>query len=291
MPQFGDYFLDQTNENARLLRQHEQMKALIGGLVPSEIEASTVRQALDLACGPGAWALDVARTYPQAEVTGVDASAIALAEGRRLASREHLDNVHFRGLNLTEATELPFPDNSFDLVWARMLFNHLRVAAWEPVLHEVHRILRPDGAIVVVDIDAFSGAISNAEYQRLKDLVNTLLVQSGRMPRFGALGPAVLRRIGFNRLWTRPMLYPCSLQQGDQPVPEWIYRMQANLIGVVRNARAAILDAKLISAEEFDHLYEAALQKFEGTNDEVLVELVFAISGRKPEHASARSEQ
>jgi SAM-dependent methyltransferase len=282
MPQFRDYFLDQTNENTRLLRQHEQIKALIGGLVPPEIDLSTINRALDLACGPGGWALDLARTYPQVQVVGVDASEVALGEARRLAIRDHLSNALFREVDLTSEAGLPFPDSHFDLVWARLLFGHLPTRTWELLLREVYRVLRPNRAFVAVDVDWMSGSFSIPEYERLKQLVNTLLIKGGRIPRFGVLGPALLRRIGFDRLWTRPMIYAFSFQQGDQPVPESIRRMQANVLGLIHNARTAILNAGLISAEEFDQLYEEAYQKIESDRDAVMVELLYTISGRKP---------
>lgn len=282
MPQFRDYFLDQTNENARLLRQHEQLKAVIGGLVPEEIDPMSAHLVLDMACGPGAWALDFARTYPQAQVIGIDASEIALAEAKRLARRDHLTNVLFQDADLTSEAGLPFPDNHFDLIWARMLFPHLPVPAWEPLLHEVYRVLRPNGAFVVVDIDVMSGSVSNEEYQRLKELLNTLLLKGNRLPRFGPLGPRLLRRVGFERLWTYPLINEWSFQRGDQPLPAAIRRAQVNVLGLMYNARGALVSAGLISAEEFDQLFEAAAQKLENDPDEVLIELLFVLSGRKP---------
>jgi len=282
MPQFRDYFLDQTNENTRLLRQHEQMKALVGGLVPPEIDPTTARRVLDLACGPGAWALDFARTYPQAEVIGIDASEIALGEARRLAVRNHVTNALFREADVTSEAGLPFPDNAFDLVWARMFINHLRVAAWQPLLREIYRVLRPNGAFVTLDIDATSGSFSCPEYQRLKQLTATLLIKGGRMPRFGPLGPGMLRRTGFVQLYTRPLIQELSCQQGDRPIPESIYQAQANMLSLIHNARPAILSAGLISAREFDRLYEATIDTLEHDPDQVIIEFLFLLSARKP---------
>jgi ubiquinone/menaquinone biosynthesis C-methylase UbiE len=282
MSQSDDYLLDQTNENTRLLRQHQQLKALIGGLVPPEIDPSRVHSALDLACGPGAWALDFARTYPQAQVVGVDIAKIALAEAKRLATREHLANVSFAELDIARAEGLPFPNSYFDLVWARAVFMHLPAASWEPLLRELYRVLRPNGAIVIVDTDAQSGSTSNAEYQRLRELLITLAARTGRTARFGPLGPGLLRRAGFGQIYMHPLLQEWSLQQGDRPVPEDIRRAQANALSLIANGRAAVVGAKLISAEEFDQLFEAATQKFANDRDQVLLEILFVISGRKP---------
>lgn len=282
MPQFRDYFLDQTNENARLLRQHEQSKASLGWLVPPEIDPAAVHTALDLACGPGAWALDFARTYPHAEVVGIDIAQVPLTEARRLAKRENLANAVFHEGDITDQAGLPFPDNAFDLVWARLVFLHLPRVTWEPMLREIYRVLRPNGAFVVLDTDLTSGSFSNPAYRRIEALLAELLIKGGRMPRFGVLAPGLLRRAGFERIWTRLLLYPCSFQQGNQPVPEEIRRLQATSLGGFQNARAALLSAKLVSAEEFDQLYEAACEQIENNPDEVIIELGFSVSGHKP---------
>lgn len=282
MPQFRDYFLDQTNENARLLRQHELMKALMGGPVPAEVELSTVRRALDLACGPGAWAIDVAQTHPQIEVIGVDASEIALAEARRRAKRQHLANAHFRNMDITDEEGLSFADSSFDLVWARATFFHLRFTAWEPLLREIYRILSPGGAFVALDYDPMGGSTSNIPYKRLKELVNTLMEKNGRLLQFTTLGPGILRKVGFVRLYARPLVQIYALPQDDQPLSDEMRRTQANALTALRNARSALLSARLVTGEEFDQLYEAAYERFEHDLDQITIGLAFTLSARKP---------
>ncbi len=41
---------------------------------PDDFRLSQVHLVLDLACGPGGWAIDVARAYPNIDVMGVDIS-------------------------------------------------------------------------------------------------------------------------------------------------------------------------------------------------------------------------
>jgi len=282
MSQFQDYFLDQTNENSRLLRRHEHAKALVGGLLPPEIDAAAIGTALDLACGPGGWALDFARAYPQAQVIGVDASEAAVSEAERLALRDRLGNVRFREINIIDKTGLPFADASFDLVWACLVFFYLPVAAWEPLLRQAHRILRPNGALVILDGDLLAGSTSSQAYRRLQELLATMLIKNGCLPRFGPLAPGLLRRTGFERIYTHPLLQVASFQEGDQPIPEDICRRQANVLGGLYKARGALLSAGLVTAEEFDRLYETASQQIAGDPDQVIVEIGFMVSGRKP---------
>ncbi|KIO32979.1 hypothetical protein M407DRAFT_91164 [Tulasnella calospora MUT 4182] len=72
-------------EHKRLDIQHEMLKQKLGGLYPREV-ASDVRRmmsrqrsenesppaALDIGTGSGSWAIDMARQFPDAEITGMD---------------------------------------------------------------------------------------------------------------------------------------------------------------------------------------------------------------------------
>ena len=52
---------------------------------------------LDLACGPGGWACEVARLYPQIDVIGVDISEKMMRYARAHAQAQRLDNVELPG--------------------------------------------------------------------------------------------------------------------------------------------------------------------------------------------------
>jgi ubiquinone/menaquinone biosynthesis C-methylase UbiE len=87
-----------------------------------------VERALDVGTGTGAGARAIANRLPDAEVVGIDVAPGMLREARRLAPE----------LSFVEgdAAELPFADNSFDLVAnANMI----------PFLDEVARVLKPGG--------------------------------------------------------------------------------------------------------------------------------------------------
>jgi ubiquinone/menaquinone biosynthesis C-methylase UbiE len=90
--------------------------------------AGPVERALDVGTGTGGGARVLAERFPQAEVVGVDVSSGMLEEARRLSS----------GVSFVEgdAANLPFEDDSFDLVAnANMI----------PFPDQVARVLRPGG--------------------------------------------------------------------------------------------------------------------------------------------------
>jgi ubiquinone/menaquinone biosynthesis C-methylase UbiE len=87
-----------------------------------------IERALDVGTGTGAGARVIAGRWPQAEVVGVDVAPGMLAEARRLVP----------GVEFVEgdAADLPFADESFDLVAnANMI----------PFPDQVARVLRPGG--------------------------------------------------------------------------------------------------------------------------------------------------
>src|SRR4030042_2426817 len=105
-------------------------------------------EAVDLGCGAGQLVMEMARKAPNLHVTGIDLSAKMLADARQSAQRAGLkDRVDFR---LGNVEEIPFPDQSLDLVISTASLHH-----WdEPVkvFNEIDRVLKPGGAYYVFDL-------------------------------------------------------------------------------------------------------------------------------------------
>lgn len=97
---------------------------------------------LDIGCGTGALLEKLALNFPQATLVGVDpvSEMLAIARGRLPASTE---------LSGGWAEELPFADDSFDMVVSCNAFHYIR----QPVetLKEMTRVLRPGGELVITD--------------------------------------------------------------------------------------------------------------------------------------------
>jgi len=116
---------------------------------------------LDAGCGPGHTALYFA---PLArDVVAVDLSAAMLAQGRRLASERGIANVTFR---LGDVEQLPFADNTFDLITSRYSAHH-----WphpEAALQEFRRVLRPNGQLLLGDIVSFDDYTLDTHFQTIE---------------------------------------------------------------------------------------------------------------------------
>jgi SAM-dependent methyltransferase len=103
---------------------------------------------LDVGCGPGTITLDFARAAPRGRVIGLDRSEDVLREARAAAEDAGLANVEF---SAGDAYLLAFEDDSFDLVHAHQVLQHLS----DPVaaLREMARVCMPDGVVAVREAD------------------------------------------------------------------------------------------------------------------------------------------
>ncbi len=118
------------------------------------IELAAVKpgpRALDLCCGTGDLALALAQRG--AETTGLDFSEkmLEVAETRRQKnckadSQSAITNPKFiQG----DAQQIPFPDNSFDIVTVGYGLRNL--TSWEKGLDEMFRVAKPGARLIVLD--------------------------------------------------------------------------------------------------------------------------------------------
>jgi SAM-dependent methyltransferase len=99
-------------------------------------------RVLDMGTGGGLWAVDMADEFPHVEVTGVD---LAPLQPRMVPS-----NCTFELCDL-DARCLPYHSNSYDVVHARNM--HSGIHNYPRFLHELTRILRPGGVLILVEFD------------------------------------------------------------------------------------------------------------------------------------------
>jgi ubiquinone/menaquinone biosynthesis C-methylase UbiE len=123
------------------LRQLRQRTVAWARLQPTDA-------VLDVGCGTGTLAMNVARHVGRAgRVAGIDPGTEQISRARSKAARHHL-SIEFQ-IGVIE--QLPFPDQTFDVVLSTLMMHHLPVPLKRQGLAEIARVLKPGGRLVIAD--------------------------------------------------------------------------------------------------------------------------------------------
>ena len=120
------YFADRR---IRMLRQYEQNMSM---------------RVLDLGCGDGVMEQYIHTYFPAWQVVGIDVSA----ESIEMAGRLQLPGIEFRHY---DGMKIPFDEGSFDIVLVAGVLHHIDFSLHADLLHEIHRVLKPGGRIIVYE--------------------------------------------------------------------------------------------------------------------------------------------
>ena len=136
----GIWFID-TFVFRGQLRQLRQRTANLARMQPGE-------QVLDVGCGTGTLAMEVqSRVGRAGHVAGVDPGTQQIARARSKAARRHVP-IEFQ---IAMIEQLPFPDQSFDVVFSTLMMHHLPAPLKRQGLAEIARVLKPGGRLVIAD--------------------------------------------------------------------------------------------------------------------------------------------
>src|SRR5512144_3003484 len=103
---------------------------------------------LDCGCGMGALTTSLAEWLAPGDVIGIDRESSQVEAARAWATEKGVHNVRFEVGNIYE---IPYPEASFDAVFAFTVLEHVR----EPLraMKEMRRVLKPGGVIGLCDPD------------------------------------------------------------------------------------------------------------------------------------------
>jgi len=145
--------------------------------VRSELDPAPGARLLDVGCGPGTVAIQLAGLF--GEVVGVDPDEDMVREARRLVERAGLGNVY---LVNAPAEDLPLGLGVFDLVTFASSFHWMRR---EQVSATVRGMLTPAGQVLHVDTDREPvplppGSPPPPPHDRIRELVTSYLGEGKR---------------------------------------------------------------------------------------------------------------
>ncbi|WP_165422968.1 class I SAM-dependent methyltransferase [Ktedonosporobacter rubrisoli] len=179
-PSENSYAVDPESamEMARLMDLDIIVNKQMGGLFPPDIDLGKVHDVLDIACGPGGWAMEVAFEHPDKHVVGIDISRAMLEYATAQANMQDLQNIEFFFMDATASLE--FPAASFDLINARFIVGFMWKEAWPELIKECMRILRPGGIIRITDTDRVFSPSNSAALEKFNIFVSKAFVRTGR---------------------------------------------------------------------------------------------------------------
>lgn len=118
--------------------------------VLAEVVKEPFSDLLDAGCGTGAMLSLFQKDCPDRNYTGVDLSKKMI----EVARAKQMEGIHFVA---GDCEDLPFPENSFDVVTCSMSFHHYPDP--EQFFISLRRVLRPGGRLVLRDMASGSSLV------------------------------------------------------------------------------------------------------------------------------------
>jgi|CXWL01.1.fsa_nt_gi SAM-dependent methyltransferase len=160
---------------------------------------------LDCGCGPGTITVGLAKAVGAGSVVGLDLDAAQIELATRVAQQHGAGNVRFE---VGSVYQLPFPDQSFDVVYSHALCEHL--AGPLEALREMHRVLRPGGVVGIATPD-WGGVVVGPPDELVQagiEAYTTLQQNNGGNPFIGRRLGELLDVAGFGGV-TLSAVYDC----------------------------------------------------------------------------------
>ncbi len=200
------------NQHQALLNKNQVLYAAAG--------IQTSDRVLDAGCGIGGSSIWMAKQHGN-QVTGITISAKQAAYARQHAQRHGV--AALVDFQVSDFCATPFPDQSFDVVWALESSCHALNKA--DFLAEAYRVLRPGGRLVVCDGFLLQRRFNESQWQAVLTCLNGWAV------------PNLCERDEFSRLLTQQNFQAIAWQDitaQTLPSADYMYKVAKRLEPVQR---------------------------------------------------------
>jgi SAM-dependent methyltransferase len=256
-------------EQDRLERQAEELAADSSALF-DRIGVGAGWRVVEIGCGPrGCLPLLAERVGAGGRVVGVERSAEQAETARRFAAANGLANVEVLD---RDARDTGLAAGIFDLATARLVL--VNVPRPEEIVAEMVRLVRPGGFVALHEPDATTQRCDppHPAFARLVELLGAYGERNGIDRSIVLRVPRMLRAHGLVDVGVTPIVHVYPAGHGRRML----------LLDFVANARARILEAGLIDADELDALTAALRSHLEDPGTLVVSSLFLQTTARKP---------
>jgi SAM-dependent methyltransferase len=157
--------------------------------IPQRLQLSSSSNVLEIGCGSGRYALQIAG-HVGCRIVGVDINAAGVENANHLAAAQNLSSrVKFQVADVSQP--LAFDDAAFDAVFSNDVLCHVRRRL--ALLREIFRVLKPGGRFLFSDALVIGGMISHEEVAARSAIGYYLFSPPGENER-------LLRDAGFPRI-------------------------------------------------------------------------------------------
>ena len=159
------------NGNYKLERRQAQIELIEELLLWADCTPENPPQnIIDVGCGIGGSTLHLAQKF-NACATGITLSPVQASRAKERAAEAGWDDRV--GFEVANALDMPFEDNSFDLVWSLESGEHMPDKT--KFLQECYRVLKPEGKMIMVtwchrETDSVAGDLTPDEIAHLKEI-------------------------------------------------------------------------------------------------------------------------
>jgi len=111
-------------------------------------------RVLDVGCGTGRLAMTFAgRVAPTGSVAGIDPAPEMIKRATSRAGKQQVPAA----FQVAFAQRLPFPNATFDAVACTLALHHVAEDDQQSAVQEMHRVLKPDGRLLIAEFDQGHG--------------------------------------------------------------------------------------------------------------------------------------
>lgn len=244
-------------ETNRLNFQHFLLRQLLQSNYLAPLTQAP-QAILDVGCGTGRWAIEMAAQFPDSNIIGLDkvvpaTDTVTLGYG----INQRPQNFNFVAGDVLQG--LAFPNASFDFVHMRLLYSAIPAVRWQFVVSELVRVTRPGGWVELVEggLPPNGGAGMN--------MLHSLTIEGGNkvgldMTVGSRLG-AYLQNAGMVNVRSRELAVPLGSQAGR------VGKLMAmDLFEILKAGRGLSVARGLASAEDYDRALQSWQQEVEHTN-------------------------